>query len=516
MLCIGTSILYDDPLGDTLTISVAASTTLNGSTFNIFSQGTSNSGSRGGDLVLKTGSSTTNKSGKLTSLLGNYASAASLSIAEASLGARVVGLCLSQASMDDTLMPAGTGDNVIFIGNASSVPSTADPVGGVILYSQGGILKVRQSDGTDIIIGSGITSATSTIAFDDPGLGNPITFEIDATSIDDGGNLEFFAQNTTYGSALGGSIMLVGGDSATGLGGSIRLRAGNDLNYSIFAAETTAGKFNTGLALNDSVFDYTKMPANTGNGVIYIGNATAIPTSGSPVDGLILYVSAGQLYIKESGGTSYKVGGGDGASSPVLDANHVIAFDLDDASGTTTISNAGSGTAFSLTLTGTVAFEMPTPIGDGMTVTGATGYFTGTGAALTYQPSVTNFTAECWLEILAPFSVATSSSMFGKQNGGGGNATFGFHLDLSGSQFVMSAKTMTSVTGALTTQFAQINAWTRYYLVISYDGANVRTYINGIPATTTACTGTLSWDNAYSFLVGNVRTITNYLYFKKL
>lgn len=104
----GYNILYSDPLGETLNISVTTSTTLNGSDFNIFSQGTSNSGSRGGGLTLKTGSSTTNKSGILTLKLGNYSSAAAISAAEATTGSRVLGFCLSQASMDSTLMPAGT------------------------------------------------------------------------------------------------------------------------------------------------------------------------------------------------------------------------------------------------------------------------------------------------------------------------------------------------------------------------------------------------------------------------
>ena len=149
MLCIGTSILYDDPLGDTLNISVTASTTLNGSDLNIYSQGTTNSGSRGGGLTLKTGSSSSDKSGILSLKLGNYASDASISIAEATLGARVIGLCLSQSSMDSTLMPAGTGDNVIYIGDATAVPTTGSPVDGLIMYVTSGELFIKQSDGTE-------------------------------------------------------------------------------------------------------------------------------------------------------------------------------------------------------------------------------------------------------------------------------------------------------------------------------------------------------------------------------
>jgi len=225
LLCIGTSILYDDPLGDTLNISVTASTTLNGSDLNIYSQGTTNSGSRGGGLTLKTGSSSSDKSGILSLKLGNYASDASISIAEATLGARVIGLCLSQSSMDSTLMPAGTGDNVIYIGDASSIPTSADPVDGAILYSQGGVLKVRQSDGYTVTVGSGFNSDSFEVTFQDPGSGDPIEFSVETTSIHSAGDFNFYAQSTTYSGGTGGGLNLRSGDSSTGLARSYNFKS---------------------------------------------------------------------------------------------------------------------------------------------------------------------------------------------------------------------------------------------------------------------------------------------------
>ena len=51
-------------------------------------------------------------------------------------------------------MPAGTGDQVIYIRNANTIPTTGVPVNGAILYANAGTLNVRQTDGTDFPIGS--------------------------------------------------------------------------------------------------------------------------------------------------------------------------------------------------------------------------------------------------------------------------------------------------------------------------------------------------------------------------
>lgn len=503
----GTSILYDDPLGDTLYISVTASTTLNGSAMNIFSQGTTNASSRGGDLTLKTGSASSGKSGILGLLLGNYASAASISIAEASLAARVVGLCLSQASMDSTLMPAGTGDNVVYIGNATSAPSTADPVSGVILYAQAGVLKIRQSDGTDITIGDGFTSATTSLTFADPGSGDPISLTITDTAVTNGGDFEIFAQNTTFGSATGGDVVLRGGDSTSGLAGRIVLYSGNSTNIGIALAETSLGYNNIGLAVNYTSFGVTQMPANTGDGVIYIGDAATAPSTGSPVDGTILYSLLGELRIKQSDGIEYKIG-----SQPeekTITSTDVVYFPLDNVLGTTTITNAGSGTAFTLSLTNTAVFEFTTPVGDGCLIAGDA-FFQGVGTAKTYQGSVTNFTAECWVEFIEPVTISPNTlPFFGKEQGGAGDVTFTLGIDLTSSYQLVNA-VKTSVTGMVIIPVAKLEPWVRYHVVMTYDGANVKSYINSNLIVTTPCTGTLVWDNTYSWSVGNVGSGTSF------
>lgn len=497
----GYNILYSDPVGNSLNISVTASTTINGSDFNITSQGTTNSGSRGGAITLKTGSSSTDKSGILTFKLGNYNSAATISAAEATLGARALGFCLSQASMDSVIMPAGTGDNVIYIGNATDDPSTGDPVGGAILYASGGVLKVRQSDGYTVTIGSGFTDATSTFSLADPGSGNPVTFQIDTVATNSAGAFNFYGQDTTFSGGTGGNINLRSGDSSTGIAGAITLKVGGDSELLLSAAETSTGVYNLGLVVNSATFTSAKLPANTGDGVIYIGNATTNPTSGSPVDGFVLYGSLGNAYIKQSDGTEYKIG--PAPTAKVTTSTDVVYFPLDDGYGTTTITNEGSGTAFTLTLNNTATFEYTTPIGDCCLIEND-GYFQGTGTALTYQGSVTDFTAECWVEFVGP--VITSASVapfFGKEEGGAGDVTFALGVNLTSAyQLINSIKT--SVTGFLAINVIKLEPWVRYHVCMTYDGSNVKSYVNGNLIVTTACTGTLVWDNTYSWTVGNV------------
>lgn len=65
---------------------------------------------------------------------------------------RVVSLALG-ANLSSTQMPTGTGDRVIFIANAATVPS-ADAVGGGILYVEAGALKYRGSSGTVTTLGN--------------------------------------------------------------------------------------------------------------------------------------------------------------------------------------------------------------------------------------------------------------------------------------------------------------------------------------------------------------------------
>ncbi|QAX94718.1 tail fiber protein [Streptomyces phage Lilbooboo] len=56
----------------------------------------------------------------------------------------------------------GGAGGILGIDDASTVPTT-NPTAGVVVYSEGGVLKVRQADGTVVAVGSGGTGAVSSV-----------------------------------------------------------------------------------------------------------------------------------------------------------------------------------------------------------------------------------------------------------------------------------------------------------------------------------------------------------------
>ena len=184
-------------------------------------------------------------------------------------------------------------------------------------------------------------------------------------------------------------------------------------------------------------------------------------------------------------------------------AADLIHFPLTDAAGTTSITNAGSGTAFTLgTLSGagSVEFESPVPTGDGMLILGVA-YFNGVGTAKTYQPTTTNFTIHCWVKFMAPTTSGAASdqaNLFGKPSATGGSFGISVALDTGKVQALID----TSVGGPATYEGGFVDTgWN--HLAITYDGANVVNYVNAIAVTSNAKTGTIVYDNTKSFFVGN-------------
>jgi hypothetical protein len=55
-----------------------------------------------------------------------------------------------------------------------------------------------------------------------------------------------------------------------------------------------------------------QLPANTGDGITYVGNAQVVPTA-SPVGGAILYASGGVLWVYQSNGGNFPIVAGTGA-----------------------------------------------------------------------------------------------------------------------------------------------------------------------------------------------------------
>ena len=113
----------------------------------------------GGALALSSGGGATVQ-GRIAMQLGGYINGNSaagglqllelVNLGSTSVPRGIVSLC-NTYSLTSTYMPANTGNGVIYIANASTVP-TANSVGGGILYVEGGALKYRGTSGTSTII----------------------------------------------------------------------------------------------------------------------------------------------------------------------------------------------------------------------------------------------------------------------------------------------------------------------------------------------------------------------------
>lgn len=197
---------------------------------------------------------------------------------------------------------------------------------------------------------------------------------------------------------------------------------------------------------------------------------------------------------------------GAGAAAPVVDASDLVRFKLNDAAGATSISNSGAGTAFTLatrTGAGSETFGIPEPIGDALLVVGVR-YFNDASSGITYQPSATNFTASCWIKFKKNPVLASAgfASFFGKINAT--DSTFALGVDTNTG--VVKAKVGAGgVDSSLSSPMASAaGEW--YHVALTYDGADMRLYVNGVQMATAAKTGTLDWDNTKSWVVGNSGT----------
>lgn len=162
---------------------------------------------------------------------------------------------------------------------------------------------------------------------------------------------------TNLGTGPGGNLVLGGGaGNGGGLPGSTLMNVQGNTVFqvgSVLPGQVVAAFF-TPSGLNS-----TQMPANAGNGVIYIANATNIPTTGTPTGGAVLYGTNGQLWIKQSDSTTFQIGSIPDPStwsavtpaslppSPTIPANGTLTYNV------TTAASAGVGTA-------AITFAMPT------------------------------------------------------------------------------------------------------------------------------------------------------------
>jgi hypothetical protein len=186
--------------------------------------------------------------------------------------------------------------------NGTSWIASAIPV----QFSAGGDLTGSSTSQTvSIISGTGLSGYVLTncdIHFS-KGVNSPTITQI--APVSGAGQVMTIQSQSSTSSGIAGALQLNTGKSAgTNLSAPISLSI-NQTNTLLELAEPTAGNLVVSLAKGSTITS-TEMPINTGNKVIYISDAGTVP-SANPVDGSILYSSAGALYVRQSDGDSFKI-----------------------------------------------------------------------------------------------------------------------------------------------------------------------------------------------------------------
>lgn len=169
------------------------------------------------------------------------------------------------------------------------------------------VISLTGSGGTSIQnrpipINCGIVQFNSTVT-------SPSITQI-TTSSSVGAPLTIKAQSTSLANQPGGSLILSGGTkngSGAKGGVSLRMNGGATTEMMLQLVEPISGQRVLGL-LKAGVVNSTDMPANTGDMVMFIGNTTTPPTSGTPANGVIMFADSGVLKIKQADGTVFPVG----------------------------------------------------------------------------------------------------------------------------------------------------------------------------------------------------------------
>lgn len=143
-----------DPVnsGDIITIRAQSVTGVNknGGSVTVAGGAPGSGGRRGGIRLQFT---TSVPGGYPTTSLSGITSVNMLQLSEVAVGRRVLSLC-NAADLSTIDMPSNTGDMVMYVRDAVSVPSTGSPSNGTIVYSSAGQLWVKEQNGNNFPVGS--------------------------------------------------------------------------------------------------------------------------------------------------------------------------------------------------------------------------------------------------------------------------------------------------------------------------------------------------------------------------
>jgi hypothetical protein len=197
-----------------------------------------------------------------------------------------------------TAAPSST--NFGFLGNATQTYLNV-PSGGQLNLSFAGT-SVNGVNITQTLF----TLATCVTVQWASGIASPVINQAAASG--NGQTMRHSAQSSNAANGNGGILQLTGGDlNGSGLPGGVQLCAGAASPESMVeVAEVVLGNTIVALCFGATVTS-TQMPANTGDGVVFLANAVANP-SANAVSGGILYGNAGAGTWRGSGGTTSAFG----------------------------------------------------------------------------------------------------------------------------------------------------------------------------------------------------------------
>lgn len=130
----------------------------------------------------------------------------------------------------------------------------------------------------------------------------------DNNTLSSGNDFVIRAQSSTAVSQNGGTLILAGGVAGSGgLRGGALIQLANANSNMLELTELSSGRRVLSL-FRDGYTTVSDMPTNTGDMVMYVRNAATAPTTGTPTNGVIVYASSGQLWVKQSDGNNFSVG----------------------------------------------------------------------------------------------------------------------------------------------------------------------------------------------------------------
>lgn len=232
---------------------------------------------------------------------------------------RVVGM-FRNGTLSTTNMPTGSGDGVMNIANAIVVPTANCDNTGIVLYATSGQLHTRDFNGYtreygifDTILSPNGTGATAGAARQIAG---------------QAGQTQTGVNNNNNGGAvqIGGGSPGTGGSGTAALYGPVQIGFGPTLGGGILveaAGPLSANNRVVSLA-RITALTSTNMPANTGDGVINVGNCNSEPSANCDNTGVIVYAAGARLKARETNGYVSELVATDSSGGPTATHKNVL------------------------------------------------------------------------------------------------------------------------------------------------------------------------------------------------